>query len=68
MNVAMSVSLPAFGRQDSWICLLDTAFERGLGSDGRHAAGKAYPLQGRTLVLLLRPRLRPASHAAGLAS
>ena len=65
---AIPFSLPAYGRQDSWICLLDTAFERGLGSDGRHAAGKAYPLQGRTLVLLLRPRLRPASPAAGLAS
>ena len=58
--------LPAYGREDSWFCLMDTAFERGLGSDGRYAAGRSYPLQGRTLALLLRPRLRHAGPAASL--
>ncbi len=64
---AIPFSLPAYSRQDSWFCLMDTTFERSLGSDGHYAAGREYPLQGRTPVLL-RPRLRPASPAAGLAS
>lgn len=59
--------LPAYGREDRWFCLMDTAFERGLGSDGRYAAGHSYPLQGRTLALLLRPRLVSAGPAASFA-
>jgi len=61
---AIPFRLPAYGRQDAWFCLMDTAYERGLGSDGRYAAGETYPLQGRTLALLLRPRLRPARAAS----
>ncbi len=64
----IAFKLPAYGREDAWFCLMDTAFERGLGSDGRYAAGGEYPLQGRTLVLLLRPRLRSARPEGGLAS
>ncbi len=54
----IAFKLPAYGRQDSWFCLLDTAYARGLSGDGRFTVGSEYPLQGRTLVLLMRPRLR----------
>ncbi len=50
--------LPRYGRGDDWFCLLDTSFEQGLRVDGRHKAGQTYPLQGRSLVLLTRPRVR----------
>ncbi len=55
--------LPRYGRQDLWFALMDTAYERGLGTDGRHAGGSEYPLQGRSLVLLMRPRLKAAGSA-----
>jgi len=54
----VSFKLPESGRPGAWSCLLDTAFKKGLGSDGRYAAGQAYPLQGRSLALLTRSRLR----------
>ncbi len=49
--------LPAYGRSDPWICLLDTGFENGASDDDRYAGGDEYPLQGRSLVLLMRPKL-----------
>jgi glycogen operon protein len=57
--------MPDYGRQDDWFCLLDTAFEGGLDTDGRYAPGGEYPLQGRALALLTRPRARPARQAEG---
>jgi len=54
---AIPFLLPAYGRQDNWFCLMDTAYENGLGTDGRFAVSTEYPLQGRSLVLLMRPRL-----------
>jgi glycogen operon protein len=55
---AIPFLLPDYGRQDNWFCLMDTAYENGLGTDGRFAVSTEYPLQGRSLVLLMRPRLR----------
>lgn len=55
---AIPFRLPRYGRSDDWFCLLDTGYERGLRADGRHKAGQTYPLQGRSLVLLMRPRVR----------
>ena len=51
--------LPPCGREEAWSCILDTAYEQGLGTDGRYAVGHEYPLQGRSLALFMRPRLNP---------
>ncbi len=53
---AISFSLPAHGRDDDWLCLLDTAFEQGLAEDGRFTPGQVYAMQGRSLALLTRPQ------------
>ncbi len=53
--------LPPYGRQENWFCLMDTAFEDGLNSDGRFPAGNEYALGGRSLALLMRPRLRTSA-------
>jgi isoamylase len=50
--------LPAYGSQEIWHCLMDTAYKSGLGSDGRHGAGSEYALHGRSLALLTRARPR----------
>lgn len=55
--------IPQCGRSDSWSCLMDTAFEGGLASDGRYDCGAEYPLQGRSLALLIRVRERAAGEA-----
>jgi isoamylase len=41
-------------RAGQWLALLDTAREDGLVPDGTFAAGSVYPLEGRSLVLLIR--------------
>ncbi|HEV2977108.1 MAG TPA: glycogen debranching protein GlgX [Casimicrobiaceae bacterium] len=37
----------------SWVAIVDTAHEDGLVADGSFAAASVYPLQGRSLVLLV---------------
>jgi glycogen operon protein len=39
-----------------WLALVDTGHEDGLRPDGTFAAGDAYPLQARSLALLIRPQ------------
>lgn len=48
--------LPRFHRSMGWHCLMDTDIEMGLASDGNFACGDSYPLNGRSIALLTRPR------------
>ncbi len=48
--------LPAYSREDDWLCLLDTNCQDGMGHDRRYSVGDEYPLAGRSLVLLTRPK------------
>ena len=50
---AVPFSLPDY-RAGEWLALLDTAREDGLAPDGTFAAGSAYPLEARSLALLIR--------------
>ena len=50
---AVPFRLPEY-RAGNWLALLDTAREDGLVPDGTFAAGSVYPLQGRSLALLIR--------------
>ena len=56
----ISFRLPETAREDDWLCVLDTAFEQGLATDGRFPPGREYLLQGRSLVLFSRPRPQEA--------
>ncbi len=49
-------TLPGASGAVRWFALLDTARADGLSSNGTLEAGAAYPLQGRSLALLLRAR------------
>ncbi|MCC6611093.1 MAG: glycogen debranching protein GlgX [Burkholderiales bacterium] len=51
--------LPAYGGR--WLALLDTSFQDGLAPDGSFDAGAEYPLQGRSLALLLHVRVDAAA-------
>ena len=44
--------LPAYHPEQAWHTELDTARDAGLGPDVAYRGGQAYPLQGRSLVLL----------------
>ncbi len=48
--------LPAHAGPGRWFALLDTAHEHGLASNGTFDAGATYPLQGRSLALLVHSR------------
>jgi isoamylase len=54
----MPFQLPRFRRNDGWHCVMDTEFEHGLASDGDFACGDVYPLKGRSLAVLSRPRVQ----------
>jgi isoamylase len=47
-------TLPAVHDIGGWQVVLDTYLDEGLKAQGRYAAGKVYPLQGRSLVLLVQ--------------
>jgi glycogen operon protein len=46
-------TLPALLPGTAWQVLVDTAFEQGLTMDGRYPSTASYPLQGRSLALLV---------------
>jgi glycogen operon protein len=46
-------TLPAPRPGTSWQVLVDTAYEQGLAMDGRYPGTAQYPLQGRSLALLI---------------
>ncbi len=48
--------LPAHAGPGRWFALLDTAHEHGLAANGTFDAGANYPLQGRSLALMLLAR------------
>jgi isoamylase len=52
----ISFQLPRLRRNDEWHCLMDTDFERGLARDGIFTCDDKYPLAGRSVALLTRPR------------
>jgi glycogen operon protein len=55
---ALGFVLPG-GDADRWDALVDTGFADGMPEVRAHPAGAAYPLQGRSVVLLLRPASGP---------
>jgi glycogen operon protein len=46
-------TLPAPRSGTTWQVLVDTAYEQGLAMDGRYPGTTQYPLQGRSLALLM---------------
>jgi isoamylase len=52
---ALPFTLPHSISALPWQCLLDTAFEDGLRTDGQFLAGQDYMLQARSLALLSQP-------------
>ena len=50
--------LPASDQALKWQCLLDTHFAEGLEADGLFNGGDSYPLQGRSLTLLVQRKER----------
>jgi len=52
----ISFSLPALGDDRAWQCLLDTHLAGGLEADGYFRRGQSYPLEGRSLALLIQKR------------
>ncbi len=50
----VAFKLPQLPGQQEWLSLLDTALEDGLLPDGRFSSGQQYPLQGRSLALLVQ--------------
>jgi hypothetical protein len=45
--------MPTIGEHAYWRALLDTGFESGLRSRGNFEFGATYPLEARTLALLM---------------
>jgi glycogen operon protein len=44
--------LPGFMTNAAWQSIVDTHYHSGLDPDGTYSSGDAYPLEGRTFVLL----------------
>jgi glycogen operon protein len=53
----ISFQLPRLRCNDEWHCLMNTDFEHGLASDGIYSCDDKYPLAGRSVALLIRPRI-----------
>ncbi|HEX4329212.1 MAG TPA: hypothetical protein VH105_20640, partial [Burkholderiales bacterium] len=51
---AIEFSLPSFDGSNAWMRQIDTSYEDGGAPYQHHAAGSTYPLQGRSLVVLLQ--------------
>jgi glycogen operon protein len=49
-------TLPGYGFEGPWEAVLDTARGDGLEPAGVYGPGDAYPLEGRSLALLIHPR------------
>ncbi|MCS6787233.1 MAG: glycogen debranching protein GlgX [Thiobacillaceae bacterium] len=50
--------LPGYARADDWRLLVDTSHPQGFVAASHHPPGTHYPLEGRSLVLFIRPRSR----------
>jgi glycogen operon protein len=53
----INFTLPALRSASSWIGYMDTSREGGLRPLGHYEAGGQYPLQARSIVVLIEPRL-----------
>jgi isoamylase len=49
-------TLPTLDGSNGWQALIDTNHDSGFAPDARFPPGEAYPLQGRSVALLLQPR------------
>lgn len=54
----IAFQLPRLRRNDSWHCIMDTDFEHGLVVDGHFSSSDIYPLKGRSIAILTRPRIK----------
>jgi glycogen operon protein len=52
--------LPSLASGTRWLALIDSARDGGLKSQGRYFAGDEYPLEGRSVVVLIQPRVHRA--------
>jgi glycogen operon protein len=55
---AVPFRLPTRPSRRSWLVVFDTARDAGLRSLGKFRAGTRYPLEGRSVVMLLQRRNR----------
>jgi glycogen operon protein len=46
-------SLPQLAQEGAWLAVLDTALDADPFAEERYAGGSAYPLQGRSIALLV---------------
>jgi isoamylase len=53
---AIPFSLPSLDSPTLWQAVLDTHYEAGFAPDEGHAPGQLYPLQARSVALLVQPR------------
>ena len=53
----MGFKLPGLHAGCEWLTLLDTHIDDGLKSDGCYRSGETYPLEGRSLALLIQRKL-----------
>lgn len=52
----VAFALPAFHPATRWVAWMDTSRENGLRNADTHDAGTSYPLQARSMVILLERR------------
>jgi isoamylase len=53
----MAFTLPTFHPGSRWVAWMDTSHEDGLRTAATHDSGGVYPLQARSLVVLMERRL-----------
>ena len=53
---AIPFSLPSLDGPNAWQALIDTNYDSGFAPEARHAPGELYPLQGRSVALLVQSR------------
>ncbi len=53
---AIPFALPSLDGASGWHAVIDTHYDSGFAPDARHAPGEFYPLEGRSVALLLQPR------------
>jgi isoamylase len=53
---AIPFALPSIDGHSAWQTVVDTAHDSGFAPDKRYAPGEVYPLEGRSVALLIQPR------------
>jgi len=49
--------MPRFRRHERWHCIMNTSLEQGLADDGDFASGDEFLLKGRSVAMLIRPKI-----------